>query len=44
MRFKIDPNERIKIGTKERTRRDWFFHTLFCWFLVVAIFAAIRFL
>ena len=34
----------FKIGTGERTRREWFFRTLFCWFLVVAIFAAIRFL
>jgi hypothetical protein len=34
----------LKIGTGERTRREWFFRTLFCWFVVVAIFAAIRFL
>ena len=34
----------FKIGTRERTRREWFFRTLLCWFLVVAIFAAIKFL
>jgi hypothetical protein len=34
----------LKIGTGEKTRREWFLRTLFCWFLIVAIFAAIKFL